>query len=93
MSCFICVTLGTGHPQNAIEVHDLAVAFYLMGRSIGGLPEELRTKAELMLCSEHDALIHKTISDAMKLGAGMPEFELMKPSLLRAAPPRLRQVK
>lgn len=93
MSCFICATLGSMLPRNAIEVHDLAVAFYLMGRSVGGLPEELRTKAELMLCPEHDALIHKTIADAVKLGAGRPEFEMMKPSLLRAAPPRLRQVK
>lgn len=93
MSCFLCATIGGVMPNDTFDVHDLAVACYLMGRSVGGLPSELREKAETMVCEVHDARIRKTIEDACRLGAGRPEFEVMKPSLLKSAPPRLKQVK
>lgn len=94
MNCFLCATVGgMMRPETTLDLQDLVVACYLMGRSIGGLPDELRDKAETMVCSDHDARIRKTIDDAVRLGAGRPEFEVMKPSLLRSAPPRLKQVK
>lgn len=93
MTCFLCATVGGMMPENTLDLHDLVVACYLMGRSVGGLPEELREKAETAVCLEHGARIRKTIEDACRLGAGRPEFELMKPSLLRSAPRHLKKVK
>lgn len=92
-ACFLCATIGGMRPDNILDAHDLVVAGYLMGRAIGGLTDELRARAETGVCPEHDARLRKTIEDAVKLGEGRPEFEVMKPVLLRSVPPRLKKVK